>query len=618
LDAVASGRRSPRPAPRRVLRRRSDAALGDRFAAGDEVAFAVLYERHRPAVLAICLAVLGSRQDAEDAAQEAFATLAVTLRTSPPRELRPWLVRVARNAAIDLARRRPARAIVNGPAPETGAAKAVEGNGVANGVSHELDSVLAGIRQLPEAQRTALLMRELAGHSYDEIATMLHTDQDAVRGLIARARIGLRNYREATDLPCTSVRMALAAEPDGRRHDKTVRRHLRACGSCQAYRKALKSDAKALRALVPAPVAPVAGAGAVLGLATKGAVTGGALTQVGAVCAVSICSVGGFVLVYPHPVPRHGLTAARSPDRRSAAGRRHAAARADAVGPSAVSTGTASASAVEGSPSPARGRATPTWSAAGGSRTRAGASLSFTSGAAAGGRRHRAATAWGQGRVRAGGDAGRTGDHGGSNRGRTGGRAASGSVWPSHGGGGDGAGSGASGGSGGSDGRVGSRGAGGATVSDGSGAQSHDGVGAGAGAGGSVATAGSSDGGHGGDTGSGAGGNSGGPGTGQTSRGAQDTTGSSPGGPGPSGAGGGETGAAGGQSASDQASTPSGPGSASSLTGSEAGQATTFHADGEIDSAAVNGSGAPRSDGPGGGWPSGSSDSAAARGSSPA
>ena len=103
MGAIASIPHARVATPRRLLRLRSDAVLAERFARGDDGAFAVLYERHRASVLAICMGVLGSRHDAEDAAQESFAALAVALRSSPPREMRPWLGRVARNAAIDVA-----------------------------------------------------------------------------------------------------------------------------------------------------------------------------------------------------------------------------------------------------------------------------------------------------------------------------------------------------------------------------------------------------------------------------------------------------------------------------------------------------------------------------------
>jgi DNA-directed RNA polymerase specialized sigma24 family protein len=64
-------------------------------------AFAILYERRRASVLAVGIGALGSRDDAEDAAREAFAALAPALADQPPRELRAWLIRVTRNRAID-------------------------------------------------------------------------------------------------------------------------------------------------------------------------------------------------------------------------------------------------------------------------------------------------------------------------------------------------------------------------------------------------------------------------------------------------------------------------------------------------------------------------------------
>jgi RNA polymerase sigma factor (sigma-70 family) len=310
MDALAATPRSRLAAPRRLLRLRSDAYLAERFADGDEAAFSILFERHRASVLAVCIGVLGSRHDAEDAAQETFASLAVALRSSPPRELRAWLSRVARNSSIDLARRRRTRESVNGELSEF--AGDLDGVSSSQLVKDELESVVAGIRELPESQRTALLMRELAGHSYREIAHLLGTDESAVRGLIARARIGLRQYREAAELPCAAARAAIAAEPDGRRHDRTVRRHVRGCSSCRSYRAALRGDARALRGLLPVPAGGAAGGSAVVGLAAKGALLGTAATQVTAACAVSVCAVGGIALLAPTLASHHPLRAGAS------------------------------------------------------------------------------------------------------------------------------------------------------------------------------------------------------------------------------------------------------------------------------------------------------------------
>jgi RNA polymerase sigma factor (sigma-70 family) len=296
---VTGGSRGLLPVPRALLRMRSDSALAERVTGGDESAFDVLYERHRAVVLAVAMGVLGTSHDAEDATQETFSALAVALRTKPPAELRPWLIRVARNAAIDTTRRRRHRLLtLDGEIPEVQARPT--GGGKA-----ELAVVFDGIRELPEGQRMALLMRELGGHSYAEIADFLETDEEAVKGLIARARVGLRAFREASELSCTSARTTIAAEPDGRRYDKTIRRHLRACASCRSYRDALRDDAKALRAALPLQAggdATGTGIGAGPLAAAKGAMIGYSLTQAAAACAASACAVGavgGMVLIGP-------------------------------------------------------------------------------------------------------------------------------------------------------------------------------------------------------------------------------------------------------------------------------------------------------------------------------
>ena len=276
-----------------VNRLRSDRSLAERFRAGDETAFAALYERYRARVNAICIGVLGSREDALDASQEVFAAVATKLREEPPRELKPWLATVARNAAVDIARRRrpTVEADDDVPSPRS------------SGSELELQELVSALRELPEQQRTALVMRELGGWSYDEIAASLGVDADAVNGLIARARLGLRAQREAAALVCSAVRESLAAEEDGRRRAAPIRRHLRSCTGCSEFNRALQADARTLRALLPGSALGLIAAIAALrpratvvgGLgAVKVALTG-AGAQIAAVCAVSACTVGGIV-----------------------------------------------------------------------------------------------------------------------------------------------------------------------------------------------------------------------------------------------------------------------------------------------------------------------------------
>lgn len=279
-------------------RLRSDRKLVERFRAGDEAAFARLYERHRARVFAICLGVLGSREDAQDALQEVFASVAAELRREPPRELRPWIARVARNAAIDAARtRRPA----SSGDDEAIEARASDGTLQAVERRDDIRDLLHGLRDLPEQQRTALVMRELGGDSYADIGAALGVDETAVRGLIARARLSLRARLAAQALACEVVRQRLAIETDGRHRQAPVRRHLRECAGCREFSTALRADARALRGLAPTggfgllallaawrgPKAVVAG-----GLLAKGALSSGT-AQVAVVCVAALCAAGG-------------------------------------------------------------------------------------------------------------------------------------------------------------------------------------------------------------------------------------------------------------------------------------------------------------------------------------
>lgn len=290
-----------------INRLRSDRSLAERFQAGDETAFATIYDRYRARVNAICIGVLGSREDALDATQEVFATVALKLREEPPRELKPWLAKVARNAAVDIARKRR---------PTVDADEQIVAVKPSNG-QLELQELVSALRDLPEQQRTALVMRELGGWNYHEIGASMGVDGDAVNGLIARARLGLRAHREAAALVCSAVRESLAGEEDGRRRAAPIRRHLRACQGCQEFNRALQSDSQTLRALLPgsglgvlAVIAALRPRPALIGGlgALKVAFTG-ASAPIVAVCAVGACTMGTMSALDVLPPLPEALTA---------------------------------------------------------------------------------------------------------------------------------------------------------------------------------------------------------------------------------------------------------------------------------------------------------------------
>ena len=151
-------------APRVLERLRSDAALVERFRLGDDAAFATLYRRHRKRVYLVCLGVLGSQEDAKDAEQDVWTAAASSLRTATPEVLPAWIARIARNVSVDIVRRR--RETVHDLPDRAGGADA---HAV---VAQRDEHVPHGVaqRELPERQRTALILRELGGCSYPEIA----------------------------------------------------------------------------------------------------------------------------------------------------------------------------------------------------------------------------------------------------------------------------------------------------------------------------------------------------------------------------------------------------------------------------------------------------------------
>jgi RNA polymerase sigma factor (sigma-70 family) len=126
---------------------------------------------------------------AEDVTQDAFSKALQALRRDESEiELRPWLFRIVRNTALNDLRDRPPSALV--------LAEAIEGHrGVAEEVERreEVAELLERLRALPEAQRAAIVMRELEGLGHDEIATALGISGGAARQAIHRARTALRN-----------------------------------------------------------------------------------------------------------------------------------------------------------------------------------------------------------------------------------------------------------------------------------------------------------------------------------------------------------------------------------------------------------------------------------------
>jgi RNA polymerase sigma factor (sigma-70 family) len=272
-----------------LLRLRSDEQLVSHFRAGNEAAFGVIHDRYRQRLFAYARQMLGgSRQDAEDAMQDVFLRAYSALRADDrPVALRAWLYRVAHNRCIDQLRR---------PLPPQPDLLAAERRPLQDPLAEterreDLRRLVADVQRLPEQQRSALLMREIDGVTYAEIATALEVTVPAVKSLLVRARIGLVEAIEARDTACPDIRADLADTSDrGVRASARARRHLRDCEPCSEYRVQLRAVQRGLGALSPSGPGLLGAAAKLVGLG--GAGSAGAASAGGAAAGSGAAAVG--------------------------------------------------------------------------------------------------------------------------------------------------------------------------------------------------------------------------------------------------------------------------------------------------------------------------------------
>lgn len=138
----------------------------------------------RPELFRYCARMAGSVFDGEDIVQDTLAKAHDALtRMTTPTSLKPWLFRIAHNTALDFLRRRE-RKLVELVADVPDAADTVEGE-----VDPELvDAALTVFVALPPTQRSALVLKDVLGHSLEQTAATMGTTVAAVKGALARAR----------------------------------------------------------------------------------------------------------------------------------------------------------------------------------------------------------------------------------------------------------------------------------------------------------------------------------------------------------------------------------------------------------------------------------------------
>ena len=165
-------------------------ALAEEHAHSNDEALEHLYREHAPTVYRYALGVLRNPADAEDIVQSTFTNAyRAMLGGEQPEKAENWLIKIAHNECRQRFRRLGRRAIevpldddvVELATPEDEAETA-----------GEIDGVLKALGELPLNQRTALVLREVAGRSATEIAQFLGTSVSSVDMLLFRARRTLR------------------------------------------------------------------------------------------------------------------------------------------------------------------------------------------------------------------------------------------------------------------------------------------------------------------------------------------------------------------------------------------------------------------------------------------
>ncbi len=173
----------------------------DRARGGDARAFDALARAHERALYAHVARIIGPGADAEDVVQDALVSAWRSIPSFQGTSFKAWLFRIARNRAIDIFRARKRRSELPLEPPDDDGGDGSWAEPVAGGPDlldiasgrEALEAVEAALTLVPVEQRDALLLRDVQGFSYEEIATITAAEIGTVKSRIHRARVTVRN-----------------------------------------------------------------------------------------------------------------------------------------------------------------------------------------------------------------------------------------------------------------------------------------------------------------------------------------------------------------------------------------------------------------------------------------
>jgi RNA polymerase sigma-70 factor (ECF subfamily) len=179
-----------------VMERASEEELIARAASGDGAAFSDLMAMHESRMFAVALRMCANREDAQDCLQDAMIRIYRSIAGFKAQSsFSTWVYRITMNTCLDELRRRKVRGAASldglfesgwSPSDED---DVPEKHAVASEQRRTLDKAIA---DLPEDMRAAVVLRDIQGFSYDEIADMLAANIGTVKSRISRGRERLR------------------------------------------------------------------------------------------------------------------------------------------------------------------------------------------------------------------------------------------------------------------------------------------------------------------------------------------------------------------------------------------------------------------------------------------
>lgn len=180
----------------RELQQARDGALIERALGGELEAFNEIVAFYQDYLFALTVRVVGDRDSAADAVQEAFFSCYRNLDRFRGDSFRSWLTRIALNAATDVLRQRKRRPLEPFPEWEDEAWQppALESdNPERQAMRRNAGRVLSvALQQITDDQRTAIVLYDVEGYDYQEIADMTGVSLGTVKSRIHRGRLALR------------------------------------------------------------------------------------------------------------------------------------------------------------------------------------------------------------------------------------------------------------------------------------------------------------------------------------------------------------------------------------------------------------------------------------------